>query len=219
MRIALIDYHKGNITSVKRALDDAGADVAVTDDPGQVEMSDAIVLPGVGAFTDAMDTLDELGLTDVIKKRVNDGAPFLGICLGMHLMFDSGEEHAKCGIPTPGLGFIPGTVKKLPREGSDGGMFKIPHVGWNSIEPTEGGLSSKLLDGIDPGEFFYFTHSYASPQNPCTIAETTHSITFPSIVSKGNSYGVQFHPEKSSTAGQRLIANFVDLANASLGAC
>lgn len=206
--IALVDYHKGNIKSVERGLAAQGSDVTVTDDPSVVAVADAIVLPGVGAFTDAMQTLCDLGMTDVLKRQIACGVPFLGICLGQHLLFEGGTEHAESGF-TPGLGIMPGIVERIPKTDSAGRSYKIPHVGWNSIELTQ---PSPLFDGIPDGEFFYFTHSYVSPVSDCTIAETEHSIRFPSAVNQGNVYGVQFHPEKSSTAGARVLRNFVSLA-------
>lgn len=227
MRVVLIDYHKGNIKSVERSLLDAAAtdvpiEVVVSDSPYDVRGADALVLPGVGAFTDAMQTLDELNLTEAIKERVGAGVPFLGICLGLHLMFEGGVEHAVDGEPTAGLGFIPGIVEAMPREGADGHRYKVPHVGWNSIEAdagmsdANGSFSSPLLEGIPQGEHFYFTHSFIAPPSDFTIANTTHSKTFPSAVGNGLAFGVQFHPEKSSNAGLKVLSNFLDIAAGSV---
>ncbi len=213
MKITLIDYHKGNITSVRRACKDAGADVVVSDQPAALEGADAIILPGVGAFTDAMTTLEELELTQAIKNRVSAGVPFLGICLGMHLIYEGGQEHMLGSNPTPGLGLIPGVVKKMPDKDESGKLYKIPHVGWNSVDaPDDAGFSHPVLQGVEAGEFFYFTHSYISPASDFTIGLTTHSVTFPSVVAKENVIGVQFHPEKSSVAGARVIENFIRFA-------
>lgn len=208
MKTVVVDYKKGNIRSVERALASCGADVLVSSDPRIVRESDAIVLPGVGAFTDAMSTISELGLDSAIKDAVSNGKPFLGICLGLHLMFEGGEEHAQNGNPTPGLGFIPGIVSAMPSE-RDGVKYKIPHVGWNSVSYKE---DEPLFAGIPQGEHFYFTHSFIAPESNFTIAETTHSVTFPCAVRKGNVMGVQFHPEKSSNAGARLLENFIEFA-------
>lgn len=213
--IAIVDYKKGNLESVARAFGRAGASTAVTDDPHSLAAARAIVLPGVGAFADAMETLDALGLAEEIRRSVRAGKPFLGICLGLHLMYAQGTEHAD-GAPTPGLGIIEGTIEALPRTDAEGMRYKIPHVGWNTIEPPcdEHAFSEcPLLDGLDPGTFLYFTHSFAAPQGPADVAHTTHSATFPSVVSTGNAFGVQFHPEKSSDAGARIIENFVRFAN------
>lgn len=219
LNIALVDYKKGNIKSVERALVACGANVEVTSDPDAVRAANAVVLPGVGAFTDAMGTLEELGLADAMRDAVAEGKPFLGICLGQHLMFDGGTEHAVVDEPTRGLGIIPGIVEAMPKV-VDGETYKVPHVGWNSVKfdgacangsEQEGIPGGPLFAGIDQGEHFYFTHSYIAPASDFTIAETTHSVTFPSAVQKGLAFGVQFHPEKSSSAGAKMLENFVDI--------
>lgn len=210
--IVVVDYHKGNLLSVERGLAAAGASVTVSDDPAVIRAADAVVLPGVGAFADAAASLDALGQREAVLQAVQAGAPFLGICLGMHLMFEEGAEHAPEKGPLPrGLGLIPGRVDALPRTDTEGRAYKVPHVGWNSVEFGE---PSALFRAIAPSEFFYFTHSFVAPPSPATIAETTHSITFPCAVQVPGRpvFGVQFHPEKSSDAGARLLANFVDLA-------
>ena len=208
--IAVVDYHKGNLKSVERGLIGVGADARITDDPDVIRNARAIVLPGVGAFTDAANAMRELGQMDLLRVRIAEGVPFLGICLGLHLLCAGGEEHAQ-GKPTPGLGVIPGIVKALPKVDDEGNAYKIPHVGWNSIEITAQG--SPLLADIEDGEYFYFTHSYAAPDSFATIATTTHSITFPSVVQwRQSCFGVQFHPEKSSDAGAHVLRNFVEFA-------
>jgi len=206
--IAVVDYHKGNLKSVERGLVSVGADARITDDLDTIKCALGIVLPGVGAFTDAANAMRELGQMDALRERIAQGVPFLGICLGLHLLFAGGEEHAQ-GKPTPGLGVIPGIVGALPKTDEEGTAYKIPHVGWNSIEVEKQG--SPLLKGIDTGEYFYFTHSYAAPDSFATIATTTHSTTFPSVVQwRQSCFGVQFHPEKSSDAGLKLLRNFVE---------
>lgn len=209
MRTVVVDYKKGNIKSVERALVACDGDVLVSSDPAVVSAADAIVLPGVGAFADAMATINELGLGEAIQDAVSAGKPFLGICLGLHLMFDGGTEHAENGRSIEGLGFVPGIVEAMPRE-VDGQAFKVPHVGWNSVEHANG---EPLFNDIPQGEYFYFTHSYIAPESDFTIAETTHSVTFPCAVRKGNVMGVQFHPEKSSNAGAKLLQNFMEFAS------
>ena len=282
--IAVVDYQKGNLKSVERGLIAAGGEAFITADASEIAKADAIVLPGVGAFADAAATMCELGQMEAIRDRVRAGVPFLGICLGEHLMFEHGVEGAPEGSPACGLGLLPGTVVAMPRCDAQGKAFKVPHVGWNTIEMPacnegaavppcgEGGgnavlkqsslrcgtargtspdsaalldggqaepeLSSlrsenaggafpdstpqpgsnlafacPLFDGIAPGEYFYFTHSYIAPTGSHTIAETTHSVRFTSAVQFGEcAFGVQFHPEKSSDAGARVLANFVAIA-------
>ena len=265
--IAVVDYQKGNLKSVERGLIAAGGEAFITADASEIAKADAIVLPGVGAFADAAATMCELGQMEAIRDRVRAGIPFLGICLGEHLMFEHGVEGSPEGNPACGLGLLPGTVVAMPRCDAQGKAFKVPHVGWNTIEISacsggaavppcgEGGgnaaLSSggagggaarssaakrglfehgafpdsapqpgsgfafacPLFDGIAPGEYFYFTHSYIAPTGSHTIAETTHSVRFTSAVQFGEcAFGVQFHPEKSSDAGARVLANFVAIA-------
>lgn len=213
--IAVVDYHKGNLLSVERGLRGVGAAVTVTDDAAVVAAADAVVLPGVGAFADAAASLKALGLDAALREAVGDGKPFLGICLGMHLMFERGIEHAPEGGPLPaGLGLIPGTVGAMARTDAAGNSYKIPHVGWNSVKWES---ENPLFAGIDPGEFFYFTHSFAVPESDATIARTTHATPFPCAVQVPGrrAWGVQFHPEKSSEAGARLLANFVTAAMSS----
>ncbi len=215
--IAIVDYHKGNLLSVERGLVGVGAEVVVTDKPDVIRAADAVVLPGVGAFADAAASMAELGQMQAVREAVEGGAPFLGICLGMHLMFAAGTEHAAVGEPLPcGLGFVEGVVDAMPRTDAAGRAYKVPHVGWNSVEFSE---ANPLFEGVAPSEFFYFTHSFIAPPSAATIAETVHSVTFPCAVQVPGRpvFGVQFHPEKSSDAGARLLANFATIAAASRG--
>lgn len=208
--IAVVDYHKGNLKSVERGLIGVGADARITDDVAALRQARAVVLPGVGAYTDAAKSMRELGQMDALRMCIVQGVPFLGICLGMHLLFAGGEEHAE-GRPTPGLGVLPGIVSALPATDEGGNSYKIPHVGWNSVDLTVD--NSPLFKGIPSGEHFYFTHSYVAPDGYATIATTTHSITFPSAVQfRQSCFGVQFHPEKSSDAGAKLLRNFAEFA-------
>lgn len=211
--IAVVDYHKGNLSSVQRGLRDAGLDACITDDPAAIARARAIVLPGVGSFTEAAGSMEQLGQMDGLRRRIAEGVPFLGICLGMHLLFEGGSEHAAPGGSTPGLGVIPGTVDALPPVDSAGRAYKIPHVGWNNVDQCKPG--NPLFAGIDDGEYFYFTHSFAVPESPATIAVTTHSVEFPCAVQVGSAcFGVQFHPEKSSDAGAALLRNFAAIVGA-----
>ena len=209
--IAVIDYHKGNLKSVERGLIGVGADARITDDPAQIAAAEALVLPGVGAFRDAALSMEALGQTQLVRERILEGVPFLGICLGMHLMFEAGTEHAPDN-PTPGLGLIEGVVDALPRTDAEGRAYKIPHVGWNSADYV--GEPGPLFEGIPDGEYFYFTHSFAVPASAATIATTRHSVEFPCAVQVPGlpaCFGVQFHPEKSSDAGAAMLRNFVKI--------
>ena len=228
--IAVVDYCKGNLKSVERGLRAVGGDAFITDNPEDIARAEAVVLPGVGAFADASQTMIKTGQTRAIRAAIEAGKPFLGICLGEHLLFEKGTEGAshvrtESGAVTgagtegtqnegaqatsEGLGLLKGTVEKMPEFDEAQRRYKIPHVGWNSIE-FDTSLACPLLAGIEPGEHFYFTHSYIAPQTSATIATTTHSITFPSVVRVNNVvYGVQFHPEKSSDAGAQVLKNFL----------
>lgn len=217
--IAVVDYQKGNLKSVERGLQAAGAQALITADPAQIAQATCIVLPGVGAFADAAATMEELGQMQVIRDRVRAGVPFLGICLGMHLLFEEGVEGAVGGMNPKGLGLIHGCVGELPRIDAAGVHYKIPHVGWNTVDyiQDEAGQvapgAQALFAGIPNHEHFYFTHSFAAPNSAATIATTTHSNTFPCAVQfEECAFGVQFHPEKSSDAGMALLKNFVALA-------
>ena len=224
MTIAVVDYHKGNLKSVERGLAAAGGDVLVTDDAAAIARADAVVLPGVGAFADAAATMEALGQAGVVRERLAAGVPFLGICLGMHLMFEEGVEGApdeddeSSTHNARGLAVLPGVVGAMPKQDEQGLSYKVPHVGWNTVrfpgERQEGEVdgSSPLFDGIPSGTYFYFTHGFIAPSGPFVVGETAHSVTFPSAVRYGDAaFGVQFHPEKSSDAGARLLRNFVSI--------
>lgn len=212
-RIAVIDYAKGNLKSVERGLQRAGAAAFITDDPDRIMGADALVLPGVGAFADAMAGMDATGQRSAILTALDRGKPFLGICLGLQLLFANGMEGAPEGGPLPkGLGIIAGTAVRMPKTDARDRSYKVPHVGWNSIEFDPSNTDCALLDGVKPGEYFYFTHSYIAPENHATVATTTHSVTFPSVIQASPTvFGVQFHPEKSSDAGARVLDNYVDI--------
>ena len=211
--IAVGDYHKGNLMSVERGIAAAGGEALITDDAGVIARAEGIVLPGVGAFADASATMIELGQLDAIRARIAEGAPFLGICLGMHLLFEEGTEGApeeddeESSHNARGLAVLPGVVCRMPRVDAEGNAYKIPHVGWNTVAFAE---DCPLFDGIPSGEYFYFTHSYIAPTGPFVVGETAHSVAFPSAVQYGDRcFGVQFHPEKSSDAGAAVLRNFV----------
>ncbi|MFH1375236.1 MAG: imidazole glycerol phosphate synthase subunit HisH [Patescibacteria group bacterium] len=198
--IALVDYAAGNLKSVSRALDFLKVQNEITDDPVKIEKADAVVIPGVGAAGPAMRALNEKGITAVLQKHCADDKPFFGICLGLQILFERSEEDgSEC------LGVLAGKVRKL--SGKD---IKIPHIGWN---PVDYETPPQILEGVTSGTPFYFVHSYISePQDKNVIkATTTHGETFPTVVQKGNTWGVQFHPEKSGKVGLRVLENFVKL--------
>ena len=197
--IAIIDYRMGNLRSVEKGFEHAGVnDVCVTDDPAVLAVADGIVLPGVGGFRDASANLRASGMWDVLLERVKGGTPFLGICLGLQLLADVGLEDGEWA----GLGLVPGTCERLP------GGVKIPHIGWNTVDyPRE----SPLFDGIDESTAFYFVHSYrlVPADESCIIGSVEYGVRFAAAVQFGPAaFAVQFHPEKSSTDGLHLLANF-----------
>jgi len=200
--IAIVDYKMGNLRSVQKSFEHAGVeDVVVTDDPALIEVADGIVLPGVGAFRDAAANLRDSGIDEVLRHRVGAGTPFLGICLGLQLLADIGYEDGEY----KGLGLVPGTCEKLPAG------VKIPHIGWNTVEYPR---DSPLFEGIPESTAFYFVHSYriVPRESDVIIGSTEYGVRFASAVQSGNLFAVQFHPEKSSTEGLKLLANFGRLA-------
>lgn len=198
--IAIVDYGMGNLKSVTNAFLKLGADVTITRDKGEIERANAVVLPGVGAFGRCIENLKAFDLFDFIKELLKDNKRYLGICLGMQILFESSEEAP--GVE--GMGFIKGAV---PRFRSD---VKVPHMGWNSVEIVAKG--SEIFEGIRNHEYFYFVHSYYSqPKEEGVIATTTpYGVNFASSVLKGNLFACQFHPEKSQKAGLRLLQNFIN---------
>ncbi|MBL7065360.1 MAG: imidazole glycerol phosphate synthase subunit HisH [Anaerolineae bacterium] len=201
--IALIDYGAGNVRSVHKALEAVGAEVRLARAPGLILAAEKVVLPGVGAFGDCMARMRRAGLVDALCQTVEQGKPLLGICVGMQVLFDEGEE---MGHHT-GLGLLPGRVIRFPDDIVTAGL-KIPHTGWNQIEPTE---ESPLLHGLPHGAWAYFNHAYYCQARPeHTLAVTDYGAAFPSVVGRGRVYGVQFHPEKSQEVGLHILRNFVE---------
>ena len=197
MRVAVIDYKAGNLTSVLKALRHLGAEPEVTDgDLELVENAERIVLPGVGHFQ-ATERLDATGLTPAIRTAIARGVPFLGICVGMQWLFAGSSE----APDQPGLAHFPERCTRFPE-----GHEKVPHVGWNSLEVRP---NSSLLAGVDPGEFVYFTHSFKAPVTAHTAAITNYIEPFASAVERANVFGVQFHPEKSGATGLKILRNFL----------
>jgi imidazole glycerol-phosphate synthase subunit HisH len=201
--VAVIDYGMGNLDSIRRALEECGGAVTVTDQPDEIQRCDRIVLPGVGAFPDGMANLRQRGLDTFLRREVVDlGLPFLGICLGMQLLFGTGFEVHE----TAGLGWFDGEVRRLEPRDSE----RLPHVGWNSLSDVR---DCPLLAGLSGTEDFYFVHSFhCRPRDPAVIrARSDYCGGFAAVVGRGNLYGVQFHPEKSQKAGFRVLRNFLSL--------
>jgi glutamine amidotransferase len=198
--IAIIDYDAGNIKSVEKAVKFLGFDCVTTRDKDVIDSADKLILPGVGAFGDAMEKLNSFGLVDVIKSNVEKNKPLLGICLGMQILFEEGDESP--GVM--GLGLLGGKIKRLPeKEG-----FKIPHMGWNQIKVID---DNPLLKGLD-GKYVYFVHSYYCPKSKDASALTTYAgVEYVSVVRRGNVYATQFHPEKSGNVGLEILKNFGEL--------
>lgn len=200
--IGIIDYDAGNIKSVEKALHFLGEETVVTRDPVLLKKADKVILPGVGSFGDAMENLHKFGLVSVIQKIIEEGVPFLGICLGLQLLFESSEESP--GVK--GLGILKGKIKKIPpKEG-----LKIPHMGWNSLTLTNHG---RLFDGLPENPYVYFVHSYyLEAEEPEIVkAVTEYSTCIHASVEKNNVFACQFHPEKSSRTGLKILENFAKL--------
>ena len=200
--IAIIDYDAGNIKSVEKALLLLGEDVKITDDAQEILSADKVVLPGVGAFGDAMGNLERRRLVPVIRETVEKGTPFLGICLGLQLLFERSDEAP--GVA--GLGILPGEILRIPsKEG-----LKIPHMGWNSLRLEHGG---RLFDQVSEQSYVYFVHSYylKAGEEEIVKASTEYGVHIHASVEKGNVFACQFHPEKSSEVGLRILSNFVNI--------
>jgi len=206
--IAVIDYGMGNLRSVQKALEKTGMDARITCSPRQVDDAAAVVLPGVGAFRDCVMSLDRLKLTAPVKRAISSGKPFLGICLGLQVLFTASEEFGTW----EGLDVIPGRVVRFPSdmqdpEGGPADRLKIPHMGWNQADVEK---QTPVLEGIPSGSYFYFVHSYyVEPEDKSAAATTTgYGIRFVSSVARDNLFACQFHPEKSQHPGLQLLANF-----------
>ena len=198
--IAIIDYDAGNIKSVQKAINLLGEETVLTREREDILAADKVILPGVGAFGDAMEKLERFGLVQVIKEVVEKGTPFLGICLGLQLLFEESEESP--GVK--GLGILKGKIVKIPEETG----LKIAHIGWNSLDfPSQG----TLFKGIQPNSYVYFVHSFylQAEEKEIVKATTKYGVTIEASVEKGNVYACQFHPEKSSDVGLQILKNFL----------
>ena len=207
--IAVIDYGMGNLRSVQKSLEFVGAKVIVTHDPDLILNANSVVLPGVGAFKDCMANLKKLKLVDPIRKFIDGGKPFLGICLGLQVLFEESEEYG----PVAGLGILPGKVVKFPggsSETKNGRPIKIPHMGWNQIKVKK---NVPLFRGVGDAPYFYFVHSYyVVPEDQNMIATVTnYGVEFVSGIQHENIYAFQFHPEKSQTLGLSILERFSNL--------
>lgn len=200
--IAIIDYDAGNIKSVEKALQKLGQDVVITRDAEEILRADKVILPGVGAFGDAMANLKKYQLDDVIRQVVEKGTPFLGICLGLQLLFERSDESR--GVD--GLGILKGEICKIPENGE----LKIPHMGWNSLHLQNEG---RLFQGLEEDAYVYFVHSYylKAEEEEIVKATTNYSVEIHASVERGNVFACQFHPEKSSDVGLQILKNFVEL--------
>ncbi len=196
--IAIVDYGMGNLRSVEKAFAHLGADARVTAEPKDLENAAKIVLPGVGAFDQAVVELQKRGLFQTIQKNIRGGKPFLGLCLGLQLLFESSDEGKERGF-----GILPGRVKRFE------GKLKIPHMGWNRVELRD--KAFKSWDGIADGAWFYFVHSFYAPDGPECAASTEYGARFASVIAKDNVLATQFHPEKSQENGLRVLKNFAEM--------
>ncbi len=200
--MTIADYGMGNLRSVAKAIEHVGVRVEISSDPAELASATALILPGVGAFAEAMREIDRRGLAAPIRDRVAAGVPLLGICLGMQLLFESSTEHGGA----EGLGLLDGHVTALEAPGR-----KLPHIGWSPLHLNR---PSPLVDGLTEGEPFYFVHSFAArPDRDELIASAEHGERFAAIVGHGNVFGTQFHPEKSSGAGLAMLRNFAAIAS------
>ncbi len=200
--IAIIDYDAGNMLSVVKALKHLGEEPLITRDPVQLAAADKVILPGVGAFGDAMDKLNGYGLTPVIRDIISEGNPFLGICLGLQLLYEESEESP--GVA--GIGALAGRIRRIPV----GEYKKIPHMGWNSLNYPNPG---RLFKGIDEGTYVYFVHSYylEADNRDSVVATCEYNVTIDASVEQGNVFATQFHPEKSGETGLCILKNFIEL--------
>jgi glutamine amidotransferase len=199
-RIAILDYGMGNLRSVEKALEHVGATATITSDAEAARQADGLILPGVGAFPRAMERVRERGLDELIAERLGAGVPILGICLGLQLLFDSTTELGGAA----GLGLLPGEVADLDADG-----LKVPHIGWS---PVRWERESRLTEGIPTETPFYFVHSFAPrPAQDELLGTAAYGARFACAAERGEVFGVQFHPEKSSAAGLRLLSNFAGI--------
>lgn len=210
-KIIVINYGMSNTLSICRALEYCGARVELTDSKEKIERADHLVLPGVGAFHEGMKGLEKRGLINSINKYLTTQRPFLGICLGMQMLLNKSNEFTV----SPGIGYFDGQVDILPTKQKNGGINKLPHISWNRIDvPEDISWGDSILQGIRPGSYFYFVHSYyCQPNKKEHVFAVTpfYDYRFSSVIKNGNVFGVQFHPEKSGKTGLKVLENFINL--------
>jgi len=202
--IVIVDYGMGNLRSVQKAFEHLGAAAEVSADPQAVARAEKLVLPGVGAFPKAMEELRARALVEPIQRHIKDGKPYLGICLGLQLLFESSDE----GTGGRGLGVLPGRVVRFANH-----TVKVPHMGWNAVRVPRAASACPLLQGVPDGSYVYFVHSYygVPAESAVIAAETEYGTTFASMVWRGRLFATQFHPEKSQAVGLRMLRNFANL--------
>lgn len=210
-KITIVDYGIGNLYSVTRAFERSGASVTLTATHEHIEDADRVVLPGVGAFEDGMKGMTQRGQAEPIKRYIASGRPFLGICVGMQLLLDVGEEFGEHA----GLGVVPGRVKAIPATGADGKAHRIPHIGWNALLPSRGASwAGTLLNDLPERPSVYFVHSFAPvpSDDRYRLADCDYDgVRLSAVIRAGNAYGCQFHPEKSGPVGLKIVENFLAL--------
>ena len=204
MPLVIVDYDVGNLRSVQKALEKVGAQAVISRDPDQILAASAVVLPGVGAFAECMGNLKKYDLLEVVRQCADGGRPFLGICVGYQILFESSEEFGAC----EGFGVFKGKCVHFQKSQED--HHKIPHMGWNQVRYMR---ADPLFDGVPDGSDFYFVHSYHPQPEPGAVLTTTeYGAAFASSAARGKVYGVQFHPEKSQAAGLKVLENFARMA-------
>jgi imidazole glycerol-phosphate synthase subunit HisH len=196
--ITILDYGAGNLRSVQNTLAEIGAEFELVHDAAGLSRATKIILPGVGHFGQMMRALDQMQVRDALLERIRAGVPFLGICLGLQALFESSEEAPE----ERGLGLFPGEIRRFPA------TARVPHMGWNEIEPRNG---AKLLANLAPHSYLYFAHSYYAPLNDATAAVCQYNVPYTAVLETNNIFGVQFHPEKSGPIGLKVVRSFVEL--------
>jgi imidazoleglycerol phosphate synthase glutamine amidotransferase subunit HisH len=196
--ISILDYGAGNLRSVQNTLAETGATFALVRDADGVRSATKILLPGVGHFGQMMRALDAMDVRNALRERIAAGVPFLGICLGLHALFETSEEAPDLS----GLGVFVGAVRRFPT------TARVPHMGWNNLAPT---APSRLMNGLAENPFVYFAHSYYVPQCEATAATCDYTVPYTAVLESGNTFGVQFHPEKSGPVGLRIVRNFLEI--------
>ncbi len=200
--VAVVDYGMGNLRSVQKGFERVGVAAEVTRDPARIAAAAGVVLPGVGAFGACMENLRSYRLIEPVREAIDSGRPFLGICVGLQLLFDESEEYG----PVQGLGILKGRCRRFPHR-EDDPDYRVPHMGWNQLDKRG---TSPLLDGVEDGAFVYFVHSYFVDADDQSVvaASTRYAVEFVASVARGNVYGCQFHPEKSQRVGLKILENF-----------